>query len=257
MNHQGKLSCVVLTKNEEQNITKCLENVSWADEVIIVDDFSEDKTVEKIQSANLRIKLKIYKRRLNGDFSSQRNFGISKARYDWVLFVDADERVSKALALEIKNKISKLKSNYNGYYIKRRDFMWGRELKYGEAGDISLLRLAKRAEGKWQGKVHETWNIKGEIGKLDNPLFHYPHHSINEFLSEINFYTDIRAKELFDKGVKSNFISIILYTKIKFIQNYFVKLGFLDGTRGLILAILMSFHSFLVRGKLWLLWHKK
>lgn len=253
MNHLGKLSCVVLTKNEEQNITKCLENVSWADEVIIIDDFSQDKTVDIAKKTGAVV----FSRKLNNDFSSQRNFGLSKAKYDWVLFVDADERVSKALASEIKNKISKLKNNYNGYFIKRRDFMWGRELKYGETGGISLLRLAKRVAGEWQGKVHERWNIKGEIGKLDNSLFHYPHNSINEFLSEINFYTDIRAKELFDKGIKSNFLSIILYTKLKFIQNYFIKLGFLDGTSGLILALIMSFHSFLVRGKLWLLWQKK
>src|SRR3989338_3704487 len=131
------ISAVILTKNEKKNIKDCLQSLNWCDEIIVIDDDSEDKTVEivknlKLKTQNYNSKLKIYKRSLNNDFSSQRNFGLSKAIGDWVLFIDADERVSKALALEISNLKSQI-SNLNGFYIRRRDFMWGRELRYGEA----------------------------------------------------------------------------------------------------------------------------
>ena len=260
------ISVVVLTKNEEKNIVDCLESLAWCDEIIIIDDYSEDKTLEIIQNSKFKIqnynsKFKIYKRHLNGDFSTQRNFGLEKVSGDWVLFVDADERVPEALASEISNFIhstssGQISNKYNGFYIKRGDSMWGKELKHGETGDIWLLRLAKKDSGKWKGKVHEEWKIKGRIDALKNHLDHYPHPTISEFLSDINFYTNLKANELFEKGVRSDFISILLYPTAKFLSNYFLKLGFLDGLHGLVFAIMMSFHSFLVRGKLWHLWSR-
>ncbi|MBI2036184.1 hypothetical protein HYT17_00910 [Candidatus Microgenomates bacterium] len=135
--------------------------------------------------------------------------------------------------------------------------MWGRELKYGETVNVKLLRLAKKEAGKWEGKVHEKWVVKGKTGQLENPLHHFPHQRIGEFLQEINFYTDIRARELFDRNVKTYWWSIILYPKAKFIINYLVYQGFRDGLPGLVFALMMSFHSFLVRAKLWLLWKKQ
>lgn len=247
------ISAVILTKNEEGNIADCLESLKWCDEIIVIDDNSEDETSELAK----KMGASVYLHSLNNDFSQQRNFGLSKAKNDWVLFVDADERVTEALASEIKNQILKIKNNYNGFYIKRKDFIWGRELKHGETGNIKLLRLAKKGAGKWEGKVHEEWKVQGKIGQLNNPLLHYSHQSMTDFLKEINFYTDIRARELYEKGVKVNFFSIIVYPKAKFFVNYFFKLGFLDGIPGFIFALVMSFHSFLARGKLWLIWQEK
>lgn len=252
------ISAVVLTKNEENNIVECLKLLKWCDQIIVIDDNSEDRTVEIAK----KLGAKVFIHLLDGDFSQQRNFGLFKSKNDWVLFIDADERVTEALASEISNLIhstssGQISNQYDGFYIRRRDFMWGRELKYGETGNIKLLRLAKKNKGKWEGKVHEEWKVKGRIGELKNPILHYPHQTITEFLKEVNFYTDIRAKELYEKGVKVNFFSIISYPKLKFFNNYFLKLGFLDGTAGLVHALMMSFHSFLVRGKLWLLWKRK
>ena len=243
------ISAVVLTKNEEKNIVDCLESLFWCDEIIVVDDNSEDRTLE----ISRKFDAKVFIRNLNGNFSQQRNFGLSKAIGDWVLFIDIDERVSENLKEEIKAVIKS--SKINGYAIKRSDTMWGKVLKHGETGSIWLMRLARKGSGRWIGKVHEEWKIKGRIDTLKNHLDHYPHPTISEFLSDINYYTDLRAKELFEKGVKSNFISIIIYPAAKFLNNYFFKLGFLDGIQGLVFAIMMSFHSFLVRGKLWHLWN--
>ncbi|MBI2613669.1 MAG: glycosyltransferase family 2 protein [Candidatus Levybacteria bacterium] len=245
------ISVVILTKNEERNIKKCLESVKWCDEIIIVDDNSSDRTPEIAK----RYKISLFSNPLNGDFSSARNLGLSKAKNEWVLFVDSDEVVSDALAYEISNAIG-LKDqnlrNFNGFYIRRSDFIWGKQLKYGETGYIKLLRLGRKGFGQWQGKAHERWEIERPVGKLVNPLFHFPHDTLEEFLREINFYTDIRAGELKDNNKRIFFWDILFYPLGKFVVNYIFKRGFMDGIQGLVFAISMSFHSFLVRGKLWL-----
>jgi len=245
------ISVVILTKNEERNIERCLESVRWSDETIIIDDNSSDKTVE-IAS---KYKVTIYENSLDGNFSAQRNFGLQKAKGEWVLFVDADEVISDGLIYEIQSAVGfndqNLK-NYNGFYLRRSDFIWGKQLKYGESGSLMFLRLGRRDKGIWHGKTHERWEIEGEAGKLINPILHFPHATLAEFLREINFYTDIRAKELNQKKVGVSFLSIILYPLGKFIVNFILKLGFMDGIQGLMFAITMSFHSFLVRSKLYL-----
>ncbi|MBI4009256.1 glycosyltransferase family 2 protein [Candidatus Roizmanbacteria bacterium] len=245
------ISAIILTKNEEENIGRCLKSVKWCDEIVVIDDYSTDRTLEIAR----KHKVAIYPRSLNNDFSAQRNFGISKANNDWVIFVDADEVVSDALAYEISSAIQ-LKGEsleeLNGFHIRRIDFMWGRELKYGETGNVKLLRLGRKGKGFWKGMAHEKWEIKGPLGKLLNPLQHFPHPTLTEFLKEINFYTDIRAGELKIKKTKVFFWSVLIYPLSKFLLNYFLKKGFMDGTRGLIFAIIMSFHSFLARSKLWL-----
>lgn len=247
------ISAVVLTKNEEKNIVDCLESLRFCDEIIVIDDNSEDRTKDIAEKHGA----KVFTRSLNNNFSEQRNYGFRFAQGEWVLFVDADERISKDLVVEIVQIVSNSDNESNGFYIKRKDILFGKKLKYGEAGNISLLRLGKKDSGIWKGKVHETWNIKGKTEKLHNSIEHYPHETITEFLKEINFYTTLRAQELYEQGKKSNFFSVIFYPKAKFLRGFIVQQGFRDGIEGLIFAILMSFHSFLVRGKLWLLWNKK
>lgn len=252
------ISAIILTKNVEKNIVDCVRTVFFCDEIIIIDDESEDRTIEITKNLR-REKIKIFSRSLEDDFSAQRNFGLSEAKGEWVLFVDADERVTNKLKNEIiyLTRCSDRGQQLNGYFVKRRDFMWGRELKHGETGNIDLLRLAKKDAGRWVGSVHEAWKVKGNVGNLKNPLYHYPHQNIAEFLRKINYYTDLRAKELYEKKIMVKWWSIILYPKIKFLTNYFFKTGFLDGVPGLIHALMMSLHSFLVRSKLWLLWQRK
>lgn len=250
------ITAIILTKNEGKNIAKCIKSVDFCDEILVIDDNSTDETTDIINKLGNK-KVKILHHSLDGNFSQARNFGLQKAQNDWILFIDADERVSEALAFEASNAISnwenKLGNEYSGFYIKRFDCILGRELKYGESG-IKLIRLAKKGVGKWVGKVHEKWQIERKTGVLKNPLIHFPHQTIAEFIKEINFYTTVRAEELHDKNTKVYWWSVIFYPLNKFAINYFYKRGFLDGIQGLIFAIIMSFHSFLVRSKLWLLW---
>lgn len=254
------ITAVILAKNEEKQIITCIKSLSFCDEILIIDDNSTDKTTESITKLNNK-KIKIMPHPLRNDFSKSRNFGLLQASGEWVFFVDADEIVSDALAFEISNVIHQLSDKglgrLNGFYIERKDIMWGKMLNYGEAGAIKLLRLAKKDAGEWQGKVHEEWIIEGKIATLKNYLIHFPHQTITEFLKEINYYTNIRAQELHSRKIKGNWWSIIAYPSAKFVGNYILKRGFLDGERGLIVALVMSFHSFLVRGKLWLSWNKK
>ncbi|SRR5260221_290630 len=247
------ISAVILTKNEEKNIEACLKTLLWCDEIILIDDNSSDTTVAIAQ----KLGAKVYVRALSNDFASQRNFGLEKARGDWIFFTDADERVSESLAFEIQTKLTMQLNHALGYFVKRMDTMWGHQLRFGETGNTRLLRLGRKNAGMWQGEVHERWSMQGNVADLQNPLLHFPHQTLTEFLQEINFYTDIRAKELFVQKITVDWWEIILYPKVKFIVNYFIKLGLLDGIPGLLVALLMSFHSFLVRGKLWILWHKK
>ncbi|MDP2585749.1 MAG: glycosyltransferase family 2 protein [Candidatus Levybacteria bacterium] len=250
-----RISAIVLTRNEEKNIADCLKNLMWCDESIVIDDNSTDNTVKIAEKSNA----KVYSRSLES-FSNQRNFGITKANGEWLLFVDADERISDALAFEISSVLSNWTSGteneFKGFYIPRNDIIWGKELKYGESG-IKLLRLAKKNYGNWIGKVHEKWIIDGKVGLLKNSIIHYPHQSAAAFLKEVNDYTELRAQELYAEKREVSWLSIVIYPIGKFINNFILKKGFLDGEKGLIVAIIMSFHSFLVRGKLWSMWNKK
>ncbi len=246
------ITAIVLAKNEEKNIIDCVESLSWCNEILIVDDNSTDRTQEIVESFENR-KIKLIQQSLNGDFSKQRNLAMSRARNEWVLFIDADERVDESLKREIEEKAEN--DLVDGYLIQRIDNMWGKEFRSGEAGNIKLVRLAKKSKGKWEGKVHEKWMINGKIGELNSPLFHFPHQKLSDFLREINDYTTLRAEELKEKGVRVKTRDIAFYPAGKFINNYFLKLGIRDGIEGFIFAIVMSFHSFLVRAKLWLLWN--
>lgn len=245
------ITAVVLTKNEEENIKECLNGLSWCDEILVIDDDSVDKTNE----IAVKYRAKIIEHSLNNDFADQRNFALTKAGGDWVLFVDADERVNKKLEEEIKEKIREDKG-IEGYFIRRVDYFMRKFLKHGEAGSIKLLRLAKRNAGKWSRSVDEVWKIDGPTEILDNPLVHYPHPNLTQFLESINDRSSMNAEYLFKNGEKLDLLEWCK-PKLKFINGYFLKMGFLDGMQGFIFAVLMSLHSFMVRGKLYLLFKKK
>ncbi len=257
-----KITAVILTKNEQNNIFRCLDSLRFCQEIVVLDDYSSDNTMAIVNNFKKedknKIAIKIFQRNLGNNFSNQRNFGLKIAQNNWVLFIDGDEIVSIDLKKEIEKFFSQPNQleNIDGFYIKRRDFFWGREVRFGEVLKVrsfGLLRLVRKNCGYWQGNVHEVFqpkkiNFKTKI--LKNFLDHYPHQNLKEFLAEINFYSTIRAKELFKQGKKASLFEIIFFPLFKFILNYFIYLGFLDGVVGFVYAFLMSFHSFLVRSKL-------
>lgn len=239
-----KITFAVLTKNEEKNLTRCLTSIKpLSDEILVLDEFSADKTVEIAQ----KFGAKIMQNKNHEDFAAARNLGTEKAKNEWIFFIDSDE----ILEGEIR-EIGEIEGTAS-FRIKRRDVMWGKELKHGENGLWNEIRLVKKGAGKWEGRVHEVFKTNADVGQLREIYFsHYPHQSVAEFLSEINLYSEIRAKELFERGVKSRIWQIMFYPLGKFLLNYVLRLGFLDGVPGFVTASMMSFYSFLVRAKLYL-----
>lgn len=242
-----KISAVILTKNEEKNIKECVECLTFCEEIIVIDDYSDDDTVRTAESSGA----KVYRRKLNSDFAGQRNFALDKCSNEWIFFVDADERITKELADEILASNFQT-SQYTGFYIRREDIIWGKSLKHGEFGKISLLRLAKKNGGKWKRAVHEYWDIKGKKGLLKNPISHYPHQTLREFITDINFQSSLHADANLNEGKRANLLKIVSFPKLKFIKNWIIKRGFLDGTEGFVAALIMSFHSFLAWSKQWI-----
>ncbi len=241
------ISAVILTKNNQDAVKQLVKSLSWCDEIIVIDDKSTDNTTYLAKKAGA----KVYVNPLNYNYAAQRNFGLEKVTKDWVLFIDSDEVVTEALRKEI---IETIKSTaHSGYLFKRNDILFGRTIKYGEVGYLQLLRLAKKDAGIWKRHIHEIWDVKGSVGNIQEPIIHYPHPTINEFLREINIYSTFVAQERYEQKTQVKSWEIIVFPVGKFMQNYIIRQGFRDGMPGLIIAIMMSFHSFLVRSKLYML----
>lgn len=249
------LSCVIIAKDEEDNLKELLPSLSFCDEIIVIDDDSTDNTVKVTKS----YKARVLKKSLNNDFAGLRNYGLKQAVGEWILFVDADERLSKELIAEIRENVKK-NDQISAYYIKRRDFFWGREVQWGEvysASHTGIIRLVKKNKGKWQGSVHEQFVTNAPVSKLKHSLAHYPHRNISDFLKSINKFSSIRARQKAIAGQSTGITQIIFLPMFKFIYTFFIKLGFLDGARGFVYSFMMSFHSFLYRSKLFFLLRDK
>jgi len=254
MNQQNKsknISLLLLTKNEAENIKtnfQWLEKCPIINELIVIDDNSTDNTANLLNSLETKtLKIEIFGRELANDFSAQRNFGLQKCKNNWILWLDADEKPGE----EMIKFLNSFDFSNTSYSFKRNDIFIGHELKHGETANIYFTRLFDKNHGSFKNRVHEIWDTDLPVNKTDFYLIHYSHKTLYSLISKINFYTTIRSQELFNLKIKTNIFEIIVYPKAKFVQNYLFRLGFLDGTAGIIMALSMSLHSFLVRAKLW------
>lgn len=241
-----KISALVLTKNEEKRIEKCIKALSFCDEIIVIDDNSTDKTRELSKGLGARV----YKRDMNKDVSKQTNYGMKKAKGEWMLIIDADEIVTDKLKNEIKNVLKTKAESVDCFLIKRNDYFLGKLLKHGEVSKVYLPRLLKKGKGKWKRRVHQYLEIKGGNLKLRSPLLHY-HNNLQDFITSINTWSSWHSLANKEEGKKSSLIKIVFYPILKFFKNYILKLGFLDGLHGFVHALIMSFHSFLSWSKQW------
>jgi len=231
------ITAVVLTHNNQKTIAKCLSSLWWCDEIIVVDDYSHDKTLEIANKFNT----KNYSRRLKHDYSAQRNYGLSKVKKGWVLFVDSDEVVTKKLGREIRESIKS--SKYSAYYIKRKNLLLGKVLNNGEWGRNKFVRLAYTDSGKWKRSVHEFWDVKVKTGQTDSYILHNQSKTLSELINDISRYSKIHYEEKHDSG--HSFLKVLTMPVFKFVKNEFFSLGIKDGTHGFVIAVIMSFHSFL------------
>ena len=242
------LSVVISAFNEEKKIEDCLKSASFADEIIFVDNTSSDKTLEIAKNFTD----KTFVRENNLMLNVNKNFGFSKASGDWIISLDADERISPSLAKEIRFVIKNSKE-INGYWIPRKNIAFGKWIIHAGWYPDYQLRLFKRGKGRFEEKhVHEMISLTGKSEKLNNHLVHYNYESIFQFLSKmVNIYTPNEAENLYKKGVRVRPYDAINYPLKEFLTRYFSLEGYKDGLHGLILSFFMSFYHFIVFALLW------
>lgn len=246
-----KLSVIVPTFNEEGNIIGCLETINWADEIIIVDSFSTDKTLELAkQYKNVRIIQREYQYP-----ASQKNWAIPQAAYDWVLILDADERLTDRLIHKIWDVLSKDYADgaSSGYRILRQNYFLSKRIRYSGWQNDYVTRLFRKDLARYEDRfVHERLMVNGRVERLKNPILHYTYNSLGSYFEKMERYTTWAAMDKLRKGARVNWIIILFRTVYKFIRDFFLRFGFLDGTYGFILSTLSAFTEFTKYSKLWL-----
>jgi glycosyltransferase involved in cell wall biosynthesis len=248
-----KISCVIITFNEEANIRRCIEALTWCNEIIVLDSGSTDHTLEICKDFHCKIHYKDF----NG-FGEQKRFAVSLAENDWVLNIDADEVVSDALKKEIISEMSKSVPEYAGYYLLRSLYFLGRRFKYWRESKEFYLRLFNKNHGNFsEDKVHEKILVDGKTKSLKGELLHYSYTSLHQYFEKFNNYTTKASEELFEKGKKKNLILTIFSFPAYFLKNYLLNGNFLNGIQGFLWALFSSFYPIVKYAKLWVLWNKK
>jgi glycosyltransferase involved in cell wall biosynthesis len=240
----NELSALVLTYNEESNIAECLKSISWIEQIVVVDSFSEDQTEEICRQYD---NVDFYENKFK-DFASQRNFGLDKIESEWVFVIDADERVTEELRDEIIETLNQPEAE--GYEIARKNYFLGKWIKYCGWYPDYTLRLFK-SKYRYSGLVHESPQINGKIKKLENDFIHYTYQDLASYVAKMNQYTSLDAQKKFVRGKNVGTAYILLRPLIEFIKKYIFKKGFLLGHQGLILSLLSIFYQFLKAVKLW------
>jgi len=240
------VSALVITLNEAANIGACLESLSWAKEIIVVDAQSSDDTVSQAK----KITGKVFVRPWEG-YAKAKAYALSQCTQEWVLWIDADERVTPELRDEI---IVKLKANppETGFYIPRLANFLGAWIRHGGWYPGYVLRLFRRDKASFNDqKVHEYVTVNGSTGKLSNHLLHYTDPTLQHYLTKLNNYTSLAAEDLRHRGKKFNLLDLLFRPLWFFFRMYFLKAGFLDGMHGFVLTCFSAVHVTAKYAKLW------
>ena len=242
-----RISATVITFNEEDNIAAALESLAWADEIIVVDSESKDRTVEIAR----RFTDRIYVRAWPG-YSAQKNFASEQASFDWIFSLDADERVSDALAKELQALTHGPEPTCAAFEMPRLTFYLGRWIKHSGWYPDHKPRLYNRKLARWAGEfVHESLEVNGPIERLSGDILHYTVRDASDHHQRIDRYTTLAAQELFQKGRRATHLSMFISPASAFLRAYVLKRGFLDGAQGLAIARFAAHYVFLRNLKLW------
>lgn len=247
-----KISVTIITLNEEENIRRCLESVKWADEIVVVDSGSSDRTVEICREYDA----KVIEREWPGHIQ-QKNFAIDSAANNWILSLDADEEISPQLLDSIKTCRS-TGFDKAGYRMPRRVYYLGRWVNHSGWYPDLKLRLFDRRLGRWGGvNPHDTVIIDGNCGLLSGDLYHYSYRDLAAHARQINSFTSIAAREMLQNGRRPSLANLLLNPAASFFKTYVAKRGFLDGRVGFIIAVMGYFYVFLKYAKFWELYWQK
>ncbi len=233
INKKIPITAIIPTLNEEKNIKQVIDEVNWADEIIIIDSFSKDKTIDIAK----KFEVKILQRQFD-NFSSQKNFAISKAKHDWVFILDADERLSSELREDILQFQSGLKrKEVDGYWIKRKNYFLNKKINFSGWQNDKVLRLFDRKKCLYNNHlVHEEVECSSSTSFLKGFLHHYTFDKEEDYKKKIYFYSQLKAEEYYKSGKKSTFLRLYFKPVYRFFFHYIYKLGFLDGKAGFIIA---------------------
>jgi glycosyltransferase involved in cell wall biosynthesis len=246
------ISACVITYNEEQNIAACLESIAWVDEIIVVDSMSNDRTIDQCR----KYTDKVYQQEWQGHVK-QKNYALQLARHEWVLSLDADERVSAELRKEIEECLSQELQPADGFFFPRHSYYLGRWINHGGWYPDYKLRLFKKSKGRWGGKdPHDRVVLDGVSAYLKSDLVHYVYRDLSHQLQTVDSFSSITASGLADEGERFSLFRLIFRPALKFVGTYVVKRGFRDGLPGFIISVASSFYVFLRYAKLWELQHR-
>ncbi len=242
-----KISACLMTFNEERNIERALKSLQWCDEIVVLDSFSTDRTVELARAFTDRI----YQHKWEG-FIAQRNRVREMATHDWVLFLDADEEVTIELKVEIERELERNRGRHVGYRFPRMVFYLGKWIRHGEWYPDRTLRLFEKTRGHSVGvEPHDRVEVDGPVKNLRTPLLHYTHDNVWDHLVNINDFSSISAKAKFDSGIRFRFRDLFWRPHWRFFRGYFIKCGFRDGWAGYMIALMSMFEATVKYAKLW------
>jgi len=239
-----RVSAFIICQNEAAHIEACLASVGWCDEIVVVDSGSTDRTVELARKAATRV--------VHHDwpgYAAQKNFALEQATGDWVLSLDADERVSDPLREEIRVTLA-ADPAAAGFRVPRQNFFQGAWVRHGGWYPDEQLRLFRRGRGAFTGSaVHESVRVDGPVARLAAPLVHQSYRGIADFVARANRYSELAARELATAGRGGSLADLLLRPGWRFVSMYLLRGGFLDGWRGFVLAVLYAHYVFLRAAK--------
>lgn len=241
-----KLSVTIITLNEAEHIEAALDSVAFADDVVVVDAGSEDDTVARARAKGARVSTRAWT-----GFVDQKNHASGLAAHDWILSLDADERVTPDLAREIQ-QILHAEPSHRGYRMPRVTFHFGRWIRTTDFYPDYQLRLYDRRHGRWQGRhVHESVRLDSPMGYLTHELEHLSFRDLRDHLDRINRYSSLSALQMHEAGRRAGAWDLLVQPPAAFLRNYLLRRGFMDGTTGLLISMLNAYGVFLKFAKLW------
>lgn len=230
-----KITAIIPTFNEESNIQRALDSVSFADEIIVIDSFSTDKTVGIVKGSKA-----ILFQRTFDNFSNQKNFAIEKSSNEWVFLLDADETISETLKAEIFQTVNS-KTNFNAFYIYRIFFFKNKKLNFSGWRRDKVIRLFRKDSCTYVGKVHEKISTNGKVGFLKERINHYSYRNYNQYKNKLKNYAKLQAQELLEKGMFVTPYHLFLKPFVRFFIQFIIQFGFLDGYKGFVISWVHAF----------------
>jgi glycosyltransferase involved in cell wall biosynthesis len=249
---QSPISAVIITCNEEKNIERCLSSLTWADEIVVVDGGSKDRTLEicRQKAAPWAEKIHIFERPWDG-FKNQRNFSIRSAKHDWVLVVDADERCTPELATKVREILSSPSRSFRAYKIRRKEFFLGKEIQHGIWCPSYQDRFFHRVGVEYVNEIHEYPKFPQEPGLIHEPLEHTPQFNVEKFLDKMNKYTSVEAMDRVKQGRRTNAFRLFFAFPAMFFKNYFYYGAYQDGMHGFVISVMEGVSRAVRHIKMW------